>query len=150
MPNSRTACPTLRHAATVERVLLVLLLGLGWLWQEHRRLRVVEVFLTTPTATLALATPIATYPEGVRSICAYLVYADSRPGVDNYTYRFLSGSTVFFRAATRHTDVTHGVALDCFDTGGNLPPGRYDVAVLLNGITAQVLPFTVGGAPVRQ
>ncbi|MGH2411699.1 MAG: hypothetical protein ACRDGS_15220, partial [Chloroflexota bacterium] len=111
----------------------MLLLGLGWLWQEHQRLGIVEVYLTTPAAQRGAATPTTVYPAGVRSICAYLVYADSRPGVDTYSYRFSSGGTVFFRDIVHRTAVAHGVALDCFDTGGALPPGRYAVTVLLDG-----------------
>jgi hypothetical protein len=131
------------RAGTIERTLLVLLLGLGWLWQEHRRLRIVDVYLTTSAAQPGAAPPTAVYPAGVRSICVYLVYADSRPGIDTYSYRFSSGGSVFFRDLAHRTDVAHGVALDCFDTGGALPPGRYEVTVLLDGSTARTLRFSV-------
>ncbi|MGH2347199.1 MAG: hypothetical protein ACRDG4_18380 [Chloroflexota bacterium] len=135
------------RAGTIERAFLVLLLGLGWLWQGHRQLRIVDVYLTTASAQLGAAAPTRVYPARVRSICAYLVYADSRPGVDTYSYRF-AGASVFFRDIAHRTDVAHGVALDCFDTGGALPPGRYEVTVLLDGNVARTLRFTVSSPPV--
>jgi len=139
---------TLRRAGTIERTLLVLLLGLGWLWQERRQLRIVDVYLTTTAAQLGAAPLTTVYPARVRSICAYLVYADSRPGVDTYSYRFASGGIIFFRDLAHRTPVAHGAALDCFDTGGALPPGRYAVTVLLGGDVARILWFTVSGPSV--
>ena len=111
-------------------------------------MRIVDVYLTTAAAQLGAAVPTTAYPAGVRSICAYLVYADSRPGLDTYSYRFAGGAGVFFRDAAHRPDVAHGVALDCFDTGGDLPPGRYTVTVLLDGEAARTLRFTVSSPPV--
>jgi hypothetical protein len=143
----RFATPRFR-AGTIERTLLVLLLGLGWLWQEHRRIRIVEVHLTTAAAQLGAAPFTAVYPAGARSVCGYLIYADSRPGIDTYSYRFSRGSLVFFRDVAHRTDVAHGVALDCFDTGGALPPGSYDATLLLNGNAARTMHFSVGSQSV--
>jgi len=110
--------------------------------------RIVDVYLTITAAQLGASPPTTVYPARVRSICAYLVYADSRPGVDTYSYRFSSDGSVFFRDLAHRTPVAHGAALDCFDTGGALPSGRYAVTVLLDGEVARILWFTVGGPPV--
>jgi hypothetical protein len=148
MPGFAATRASLLRAGIVERTLLVLLLGLGWLWQEHRQLRIVDLYLTTSTAQLGAAPPVAIYPAGVRSVCVYLVYADSRPGVDSYSYRFSAGTNIFFRDIAHHPGVANGAALDCFDTGGDLPPGRYDLTMLLDGDAASTLHFTVGTSPV--
>ena len=148
MRNFAAPRTALWRTGTIERLLLVLLLGLGWLWQERRQVRIVDVYLTTTAAQLGAATPTTVYPAHVRSICAYLVYADSRPGVDTYSYRFSSGGSVFFRDIAHRTPVAHGAALDCFDTGGALPPGRYAVTVMLDGAAVRTLWFTVGSPPV--
>lgn len=111
-------------------------------------MRIVDIYLAAPAAQIGTATRMTVYPAHARSICTYLVYADNRPGVDTYSYRFSSGGVVFFRDIAHHPPVAHGVALDCFDTGGILPPGRYAVTVLTDGDAARLLWFTVNGAPV--
>jgi hypothetical protein len=142
-----TRLAALAHGG-IERILLVFLLGLGWFWQEHQHARVVSVYLTTATTRPGADMPTMSYPAGVRSVCVYLVYADSRPGTDTYSYRFSRGSLVFFRDVVHRTDVAHGVALDCFDTGGALLPGSYDVTLLLDGNAARTMHFTVGSQAV--
>ncbi|HVC79946.1 MAG TPA: hypothetical protein VNL35_05510, partial [Chloroflexota bacterium] len=73
MRNFAAPRTALWRTGTIERLLLVLLLGLGWLWQERRQVRIVDVYLTTTAAQLGAATPTTVYPAHVRSICAYLV-----------------------------------------------------------------------------
>jgi hypothetical protein len=138
------------HVATRDghawllRAGLVLLLGLGWAWQEHRHLQVVEVYFTTPAAKPGLAVAQSSYAQGTPSVCLYLVYADAQAGKDTYSYTFAHATHTFFRDVAHAVATTHGAALDCFDTGGELAPGSYTATVVLDGRDERTLPFSVG------
>ena len=138
-----------RHI-TIWRALLALLLLSGWIWQGRQHLSVVEVYFTAPHATAALAPRVRQYPAGTPWICLYFVYAQARPGVDRYTYRFAQGTSVFFQDTPHRVSVTHGVALDCFATGGALPPGHYVADLLVDGALARRLPLVVAAKGARR
>jgi hypothetical protein len=132
------------------RALLVLALIAGWRGQTHQQLSVVDVYLTDAQASPHLAPRVRHYPAGVPWVCVYLIYGQGRPGVDRYSYHFAHETSVFFEDVEHRVTTAHGVALDCFPTGGALAPGPYVAQVLINGRIVRQLPFTVDmpiGAP---
>ncbi len=148
-PQGRPSCMPAEHMPSgltrrvVWRIAFALLLVTGWAWQARRRLGVVDLYPTTPTARPGAAPRVPAYPAGAPAVCVYLVYTAARPGVDHYAYRFVQGDTTLLRDAAHVVPVSHGAALDCYDTGGALPAGRYAVDLLVDGAPTRRVPFIV-------